>query len=263
MKKIHRDKDVSNKVGKVYIGEVVDNMDPEKLGRVKVMVPELFQGIPVAHLPWCATQQQNLRGAGPSIGALSVPRVGSRVNVQFESDEIRSGIVISEFNDGANPPDDKLLEDYPNSYGWSDENGTKFVINAQKQEVYFHHKGVVVTIDTDGNIAIDSPADVQLAHAGKVTVAVEGDVEIASQSNTKVTTQAQMDIEATGPLNLTGSAVSINSLSGNIAMVSGSGVASCQGQYNVIGDVTADGVSLKSHTHGGVESGSSDTGPPN
>jgi hypothetical protein len=45
---------------------------------------------------------------------------------------------------------------------------------------------------------------------------------------------------------------------GNDVTVQGSG------DVNVVGgDVIADGISLKDHTHGGVETGGGDTGPPN
>lgn len=69
-------------------------------------------------------------------------------------------------------------------------------------------------------------------------------------SPTKVRIQAPA-IELAGPVTQTGGNVS---LSNNLS-VGGSGAFT--------GDVTADGTSVHNHTHGGVQTGGGNTGPPN
>jgi hypothetical protein len=45
-------KDLKNFTGGFYIGEVVENKDPLNIGRIKVNIENLTDGIPKEDLPW-------------------------------------------------------------------------------------------------------------------------------------------------------------------------------------------------------------------
>ena len=64
----------------IFIGTVVDNNDPKKLGRLKINVPTVYGNIKTDDLPW----------ASPSFpygyhdrGIFFVPEVGALVTVMF------------------------------------------------------------------------------------------------------------------------------------------------------------------------------------
>lgn len=71
-------------------------------------------------------------------------------------------------------------------------------------------------------------------------------------------------VDITAPAGVTINAaagVTINAASG-VAINAGSGGTTVIGVVNVTGDVIADGISLKNHTHPGIQTGSSSTGQP-
>lgn len=75
-------------IGGVYRGVVEYNIDPLKLGRVKVRVPNLHsteKSIKTEDLPWASSRSHY--GGGHDIGSFYVPIVGSTVWVEFEMDD--------------------------------------------------------------------------------------------------------------------------------------------------------------------------------
>lgn len=73
-------------VDKVYLGVVESNDDPLKLGRVKARVIDIFDNIPVEHIPWCSPTKDI---AGQQF---SVPDLGKVVSVIFENGSIYTPI---------------------------------------------------------------------------------------------------------------------------------------------------------------------------
>jgi len=65
-----------------FLGLVVNNKDPRKIGRCKVRVINIFDGIPVEDIPW-ATPWRDLNG-----NAFMVPEVGKMVTVVFDQGNI-------------------------------------------------------------------------------------------------------------------------------------------------------------------------------
>lgn len=84
-------------------------------------------------------------------------------------------------------------------------------------------------------------------------------IEVATGGNITVTTQSSVTVNA--PEIVLNGNVTIN---GNLSqgMGDGGGTATMNGPINVTNDVTADGKSLINHQHGGVETGSGNTGKP-
>lgn len=78
-------------VGKFYIGTVVANNDlahfGQPLGRVKFRLPLLFDGIPDELLPWALPRPLRFKG-GQNNGNFSVPAVGTKVIVEFQSNDV-------------------------------------------------------------------------------------------------------------------------------------------------------------------------------
>jgi hypothetical protein len=77
------------KSGKTYVGVVEDCEDPQKLGRVKVRVFDVFDDVPVKDIPW-ANPWKDLAGNG-----FAVPEKGKVVTVVFENADSNSPEFIS------------------------------------------------------------------------------------------------------------------------------------------------------------------------
>ncbi|MBN3093474.1 translation initiation factor IF-2 [Pectobacterium brasiliense] len=93
-------------------------------------------------------------------------------------------------------------------------------------------------------------------------------VEVATGHNITITTPGKLTASAQGGTEITSPSIVLNgnvTINGNLSQGMGAsgGTATMNGPVNVTGDVTAGGKSLMTHTHGGVQSGSGNTGAPN
>jgi len=87
-----------NLIGKMYIGVVEDNLDPEEMGRVRVRIEYLFGSfsvgdVPTDHLPWWNCKMPVGLGSRADSSAFHVPEIGSQVTVMFPYEDINYGIV--------------------------------------------------------------------------------------------------------------------------------------------------------------------------
>jgi hypothetical protein len=78
-------------LGKTYLGVVEDNKDPQKLGRLKIRVMDIYEEMSVEDIPW-ASPWKDLNGNG-----FNVPDVGKVLIVVFEhADPYKPEFVFSE-----------------------------------------------------------------------------------------------------------------------------------------------------------------------
>ncbi|MEQ9868716.1 Gp138 family membrane-puncturing spike protein [Pectobacterium odoriferum] len=93
-------------------------------------------------------------------------------------------------------------------------------------------------------------------------------VEVAADHNITVTTPGKLTASAQGGTEITSPSIVLNgnvTINGNLSQGMGDsgGTATMNGPVNVTNDVTAGGKSVMTHTHGGVQPGSGNTGAPN
>lgn len=69
-----------------YRGKVVNNIDPQRLGRLQVIVPDLTGPTPIGWAMPCVPY------AGPKVGMLALPPIGANVWVEFEAGKLDSPI---------------------------------------------------------------------------------------------------------------------------------------------------------------------------
>lgn len=142
----------SSSLSGVYRARVENNMDPLKIGRVKVRVPIVHgvpgKGITEDGLPWA---YPCFMSAGYGYGSYVVPEVGEYVFIMFEDDDSSKPVYLgSSYGSGGSAK----------TYGSSDGQGTwrsaagenEVPIDAQRDEptrkiVYKSPKGAAIEID--------------------------------------------------------------------------------------------------------------------
>lgn len=135
-----------------YMGRVVDNNDPEKLGRCKVTVYGVFDDIPEKDLPWAVPEFAFI---GSQNGSFIVPPNNVLVNVRFSDGNIYEPIYTTKCLLKTKLPADRL-ENYPNTLIFFEtDNGDQFKINTLTREVEFKTShGDKISVDTLGNITV-------------------------------------------------------------------------------------------------------------
>ena len=102
----------------------------------------------------------------------------------------------------------------------------------------------VVSMAADGTISItNSSATVQITPSGAINI----------------TAAATVNVNASGAVNITGSAIAMTASGGSASMT---GNFTVNGTITATGDIKAGSISLESHVHSGIQSGSSNTGLP-
>lgn len=143
---------------------VVDNKDPDKLGRIKARIKELHQGIEDKHLPWAIPLFGHADGAkgGKDFdrsGTFYVPKKGHKVLIRFQDNDVHhpiwSGYTV----------DDKtrLMEmnkNYPDRACVRFSNGSFIIIDTHSHELFIHNAGDLYTI-TQGDMETNNLGNVQ------------------------------------------------------------------------------------------------------
>jgi hypothetical protein len=151
---------------------VVDNKDKDRLGRIKVRIKELHQGIEDEHLPWCIPKFGHADGAKGKdafdrSGTFYVPKKGTKVLVEFQ--------------DG-NPH-------YPVWKGYTVDDTTRLKEmnkNYPDRACLRFSTGAFIIIDTKTNeVMIHNPGDMHLI--------IQGDIEQSVHGNMQETTHSSKD----------------------------------------------------------------------
>jgi phage baseplate assembly protein V len=154
------------------------------------------------------------------------PEVGEQVIVLSPSGELAAGFVLGGVYTTANPP--------PSA--------------SQNVSTMVFADGASATYDRAlHSLTINQPAagsSLQITVNGNATVSATGNALVEADGNATVSAGAVARIEAGTQVQIVAPSVSITST------------------VTVSGDVTAGGISLKTHKHGGVQGGSSQTSTP-
>lgn len=148
--------DLIQKESLEYIGEVEDNTDADKLGRIKVRIP-LYEDIPTDDLPYCYPDLPSFLGGSKDSGMIAIPEIGSTVKVKFFSKDKYIPFYTSAGIDKNNKVT-LFDEDYPNSYGFKDSIGNFFKINKTKKQIRLQHSSTSnIYLDENGSVDISTP----------------------------------------------------------------------------------------------------------
>lgn len=149
------EEDYLNPYEQSYVGKVVDNNDPKRLKRVKVLI-DIWDYMTDEQLPWVKQQGDGTNGNSPDSSQHNIPEIGSEVRVVFPSknadDPQYTGMETTEANKCS-----LFDEDYPNTYGGKDSIGN-FTMHNKKTgiSVFHHNSGTEVQMDPDGSYTVTS-----------------------------------------------------------------------------------------------------------
>ncbi|MCZ7356858.1 MAG: phage baseplate assembly protein V [Candidatus Methanoperedens sp.] len=213
-----------SKIYGVVTGIVIDNKDPDMLGRVKVKIPRL-SGEDESNWARVLTFM-----AGSERGAFFLPEVDDEVLVAFEYGDINIPYIIGSLWNGVDTP---ILtnEDGENSIRmiksksghiirFDDTNGGEKIEIIDKSE-----KNMIVISTSDNKISIKSDMDIEIsAPNGKVAIEANdfevktkasakieaNDFEVKAKASVKIEATSSMDLKASGSMNVKGATVNIN-----------------------------------------------------
>ena len=165
-------------------GTVVDNNDPDKLGKIKVTIPGIFEGDPET-LPWIR-RKQDTTFCGINCQLFDVPEINSIVEVRWPYDD--NNPVYCGAPDNQKQTSTIFNENYPNMGG----------IVFGKMYICFDKTNNNINI-TNGAVKIECTGE------GIINMEAQSDVNINTQANAIINTQGNATINSQGDTNLNSS----------------------------------------------------------
>ena len=198
-----------NKTYGVVVGIVTNNVDPDKMGRVKVRFPWLSQN---NESYWARTATPM---AGNNRGFYFLPEVNDEVLVAFEQGDIRFPYILGALWNGKDMPPEKNSDEKNNNrtiksrsghiIRLNDEKGKEkieIIDKSQKNSIIFSTKENTITITANADITVTSKG-------GKLKLSGNG-VEIKSQADVKIEANTTLDVKSKATMNIKGALVNIN-----------------------------------------------------
>jgi hypothetical protein len=153
---------------------VINNKDPLNAQRLQCRVSALHQNISDANLPWA----RPIKDSRSSTGAVSVgvPPIGSLVAIEYINNDDSNIYWKGLFILNNTIPSD--FSSFPNCYGFVDDNNNLFIVDiATKTIVFTSSNGTSFQINTS-NLTIVSNNPILMRVTGDVDVSATGNVNI-------------------------------------------------------------------------------------
>lgn len=190
-----------------WTGIVVNNNDPEQIGRCKIKIYGYYDDLAIANIPWAVP---DINGLASTKGNFVIPELNTIVRGYFDNGDDSKPIYTSvAFNESYTDPETnfmdwwKRVEDYPHTMVlFQTDQNDYLVMNRKTGELSFtHHTGVITKVDSDGNISIGT--SVYSAGPGSLNVNVSGNVNINSFGTTTISALGDVNVHSTtGFINL-------------------------------------------------------------
>jgi hypothetical protein len=177
---------------RIWLGVVVDNDDPEQLGRCRIKVYSLFDDLEDTQVPWAFPVTNNsFAGGGGGFGSISIPKIGAIVRVQFSEGNIYSPEYygIQTINRAMQAD---IADSYLNSHviAYDEDEQMKVYYTPGKGLTIFHKESQVI-INPDSSITIehkDSQSIIELV-GDTINVVSQNEVNVTSTNTVNITTE--------------------------------------------------------------------------
>ncbi len=175
--RVRQAEDRADRMYEPVVGLVVDNKDPDRLGRVKVRYPTL----PGQDTSWWAPLAA--LGAGENRGWFFLPEIDDEVLVVFEHGDFRRPVVLGALWNGKDLPPDK------NGGG----NERRVLVSRQGSRVEFDDDKGTITIEDGGKVG-----RIVISTENKITIeAMSGDLVLQAPAGELNVVATDCDIQAT------------------------------------------------------------------
>lgn len=245
---------------------IIVSFDPVKqTAAVQPTIKRIFTERGAVNLPVCVDVPVAFPGGGDFFLTFPV-KAGDECILLFSE----RAIDIWHEDGGTQPPAEYRLHDLSDGIALVGINSKPNQIpelNAADVELRTRTRDVRVTMKHDGTIENVNPiGNTVLSAAGKFTINAPGGFEV----NAPTTLINSASSHVTGTALIDGATHVQNTLTvdllitgaGGLAISGGSGAAVAGNMAITGGNVTADGIGLKTHKHGGVQTGGGQTGTP-
>ncbi len=202
------DKRSESKIYGVVTGIVIDNKDPEEMGRVKLKIPRI-SGEEESNWARVASFM-----GGNDRGAVFLPEVDDEVLVVFEFGDINMPYIIGSLWNGKDKPPEKNSDGENNIRIIKSRSGHIIKLddkeNSEKIEIVDKTQKNTIIIDSKENIiSITSDKDIEFsAPNGKFIINAQ-DIEVNSTASTKIKADSDIDMKATGNLKANGAEIDL------------------------------------------------------
>lgn len=204
-------------ISNLQTGVVVDNNDPDKLGRVKVKFPWNSSD----ETPWVRMLTPH---AGKDHGWYSIPEIGDEVLIGYEQDSPDLPIALgSLYNKDDSPHADTGGQDN-NVKLFVTRSGHKIVLNDTdgKEQVSITTKDgknqIILDVGSQPSITIESKGDISIKADG--SIAIKGK-SISLDSDQEIKLKAGADLKAEAGANLTTKASAMHNIEGTMVTIKG------------------------------------------
>jgi hypothetical protein len=186
---------------KKWTGIVINNNDPDKLGRVQIKIYGYYDDLALNNIPWAVPDIQSWTSTK---GNFVVPELNTILRGYFDNgDEMKPIYDSVAFNSAYTSKEGDYFEwstrteDYPHTMVlFQTDQKDYLVMNKKTGEIAFtHHTGSVMRIDADGNIDIGT--SIYSGSGANLNVSVSGNININSYGNTTLSANGNVNIRST------------------------------------------------------------------
>ena len=145
-----------------WLGEVIDNVDPLKMGRCKVKVLGKYDNLPDDAIPWATPMNRD------TVGSHNVPRIGDIVSARFDNGNLYHPEYWFQIEQNLDLKED-ILDGAANA-----ENVISLVYDAERNVRIYHSEedGLVITRGLGAKerpiIQIDEAGDIKISTGDRI-----------------------------------------------------------------------------------------------
>ncbi len=140
-------------------GKVIENNDPDQMGKVQCTIKGMIEETNKNKLPWIYPQSPYGLGGKPDCSSFSVPEIGSELTIIFPYKDIYFPRYIGYWQSDLTSQQILFGEDYPDTYGWVDSVIEWFKIDKKAPFIEFYRdtNQEMAQFDSEGNFWLNIP----------------------------------------------------------------------------------------------------------